>query len=270
MPVRPAIGSSTQDGQPTNRIIETRRRSELITPVPKPQRRRRVAGPGGIGTRPRRRAVDRRAGIQSDPDHQRNSRLRRSLAQPAEPQPMAGDAGDGAAAPALAASSIREPQPVLLPDRGGRDRDLARRGGFRSRGGRRQDLDAHPRRQQGGEPRAIAHRAEARDRCRQDDGHGDADRLADGQRGAPSRQPQLLARLPGHHAGHHDQGSVARAAAERSEQLLPRARTRADRHARRHRARQDRHHQLSRLPPARGAWRCRKLGGRCCKAAARS
>jgi type III restriction enzyme len=29
------------DGQPTNRIIETRRRSELITPVPKPQRRRR-------------------------------------------------------------------------------------------------------------------------------------------------------------------------------------------------------------------------------------
>src|SRR6516165_7240537 len=29
-----------EDGQPTNRIIETRRRSELITPVPKPQRRR--------------------------------------------------------------------------------------------------------------------------------------------------------------------------------------------------------------------------------------
>jgi type III restriction enzyme len=32
------------DGQPTNRIIETRRRSELITPVPKPQRRRRSPG----------------------------------------------------------------------------------------------------------------------------------------------------------------------------------------------------------------------------------
>ena len=29
-----------EDGQPTNRMIETRRRSELITPVPKPQRRR--------------------------------------------------------------------------------------------------------------------------------------------------------------------------------------------------------------------------------------
>jgi len=30
------------DGQPTNRIIETRRRCELLTPVPRPQRRRRA------------------------------------------------------------------------------------------------------------------------------------------------------------------------------------------------------------------------------------
>ncbi len=29
------------DGQPTNRILETRRRSELITPVPKPKKRRK-------------------------------------------------------------------------------------------------------------------------------------------------------------------------------------------------------------------------------------
>jgi type III restriction enzyme len=33
-----------EDGQPTNRIIETRRRCDLITPVPKPQRRRRALG----------------------------------------------------------------------------------------------------------------------------------------------------------------------------------------------------------------------------------
>ncbi len=32
------------DGQPTNRILETRRRSELITPVPKPKRRRQPRG----------------------------------------------------------------------------------------------------------------------------------------------------------------------------------------------------------------------------------
>ena len=37
------------DGQPTNRIIETRRRSELITPVPKPQRRRRSPDQGELG-----------------------------------------------------------------------------------------------------------------------------------------------------------------------------------------------------------------------------
>ena len=33
-----------ESGQPTQRIIETRRRVELITPIPKPQKRRRAAG----------------------------------------------------------------------------------------------------------------------------------------------------------------------------------------------------------------------------------
>jgi len=37
-----------EDGQPTNRITETRRRSELITPVPKPQKRRRAANQPGF------------------------------------------------------------------------------------------------------------------------------------------------------------------------------------------------------------------------------
>jgi type III restriction enzyme len=31
-------------GQPTNRIVESRRRSELIAPVPKAQKQRRLAG----------------------------------------------------------------------------------------------------------------------------------------------------------------------------------------------------------------------------------
>jgi type III restriction enzyme len=46
------------DGQPTNRIVETRRRCDLITPVPLPQRRRRapgqaelsLGGDGGLST----------------------------------------------------------------------------------------------------------------------------------------------------------------------------------------------------------------------------
>jgi type III restriction enzyme len=37
------------DGQPTNRILDRRRRSELVTPVPKPQKRRRASDQGELG-----------------------------------------------------------------------------------------------------------------------------------------------------------------------------------------------------------------------------
>ncbi len=37
------------EGQPTNHIEERRRRSELITPVPKPQKRRRSPGQAELG-----------------------------------------------------------------------------------------------------------------------------------------------------------------------------------------------------------------------------
>src|SRR3989442_6749262 len=47
--------------------------------------------------------------------------------------------------------------------------------------------------------------------------------LADSQRGAPFRQQPVLASLPDCHSRHHHQRSTARAAPERSEQLLPRA-----------------------------------------------
>ena len=36
------------DGQPTNQIIETRRRSDLITPVPKPKKRRQNQKQGSL------------------------------------------------------------------------------------------------------------------------------------------------------------------------------------------------------------------------------
>ena len=42
------------DGQPTNRIIETRRRSELITPVPKPRKRKGAAIDAACGQLRRR------------------------------------------------------------------------------------------------------------------------------------------------------------------------------------------------------------------------
>ena len=93
--------------------------------------------------------------------------------------------------------------------------------------------------------------AEARDRCRQDHRHGHAHRVADRQRGAPSRQPEVHARIPGGHPGSHHPRPPAGAPAERPGQLLPKPRAGAGRPARRPGPRQDRHHQLPRLHAAR-------------------
>jgi hypothetical protein len=75
------------DGQPTNRIVETRRHSDLVTPVPKPKKRRRSKGirPSWCSM-PAPRALDRRAGIQPHPDHQRDPHGGRQLAKPPQPQ----------------------------------------------------------------------------------------------------------------------------------------------------------------------------------------
>ncbi len=40
----PDIGSWTTDGQPTNRVIDRRRLSDLTSPVPKRQEQRRTRG----------------------------------------------------------------------------------------------------------------------------------------------------------------------------------------------------------------------------------
>jgi type III restriction enzyme len=61
------------DGQPTNKILPKRRESKFLTPVPKPQKRRRTASP---------------------------------VAASGEPRPMAGDARNRPATPTLAASSV--------------------------------------------------------------------------------------------------------------------------------------------------------------------
>ena len=55
---------------------------------------------------------------------------------------------------------------------------------------------------------------------------------------------------------------TTRTAITASRELVP------ERHARRHRQGQDRHHQLPRLPAGASASRCRRPGGRCCRAAA--
>ncbi len=90
--------------------------------------------------------------------------------------------------------------------------------------GKRARVPRPPRqRQQRREPRTHAPRAQARHRRRQDHRDGDAHRLADRQRRPTTPSKQLHARLPGRHAGPHDQGPPARAAAQRPRQLLRQA-----------------------------------------------
>ena len=105
-----------------------RRRAEFITPIPKPKKRKAASGTAGL-------VFDEGKGLsteeqQYDPTSIINEvRQRRGrLARAAEPEPLAGHARDGAAAPALAAPRVQRRPPVLLPDRGGRDGHLADRG----------------------------------------------------------------------------------------------------------------------------------------------
>ena len=105
-PIRARHWELDQDGQPTNRIIETRRRSELITPVPKPQRRRRAPGQAELG-------LGAGDGLSTTEQEYNPTPIINEIRGYVEnwrnlpnPEPVAGDAGDRPAAPALAASSI--------------------------------------------------------------------------------------------------------------------------------------------------------------------
>ena len=152
---------------------------------------------------------------------------------------------------ALARPPFRRHPAFLLPGRGRGDRHLADRGCSGSRP-RRPPLSRPP---CGGEravePGPRPARPQARDRRRQDHGHGHAHCMADGQRGAPPRQPPIHARLPRDDPRPHHPGSAPGAPAERPRQLLPEPRAGSGGHARRSRPREDHHHQLPRLHAAR-------------------
>ena len=196
---------------------------------------------------------DRKPAIRPDADHHRPAPPHRPLAGPAGPAPVAGDARDGPAAATLAAPPVRRHSALLLSGRSRGNGHLA----DRSRPDPGTGGPPLPRPSRGGEragqSRTPPAGAQTRDRRRQDDRHGHAHRVADGQRGAPSRQPEVHARVPGRHPGVDDPRPAARAPTARPRQLLRQPRTRAARPARRSGPRQDRHHQLPRLPAARDA-----------------
>ncbi len=176
------------DGQPTQRIIASRRRAEFITPIPKPKKREERRPPSSeIVFDEGQGPFDEGAAIRPDLDHQRGAAAGGSVAGAAQPESVAGHARDRASAPALAAPRVQRHPPVLLSGRGGRDGDLADRGRAAIAGSGQATPRPPRERQQGRQPGVDAPRAEARHRRRQDDRHGDAHRVADDQRRAAAR-----------------------------------------------------------------------------------
>ena len=240
-------------GQPTNRILPERRKVAFITPIPKPKKQKGIrqesilfdAAAQALGTEGQQ--YDLTAfigGVRHQVDRWRE-----------RPDSNAwGVTPETRAAPdALAQPSVRRHPAVLLPGRGGGDRDLADRGGADPRQGRPAVSRSDRRRQRRGQSGPRAAGAEARHRGREDHRHGDDHRLADDQRGAPAGQPAVHARLPGGDPRRDDPGPAAGAPAERSGQLLREPRAGAERHAARPGAGEDRRHQLPRVPAARDA-----------------
>ena len=74
------------------------------------------------------RAFHRVAGLRPHVDRQRGPHLRRAMAQPAQPEPVAGDGGNRPPVGPLAKSRIQQRPAVLLPGGGRGNRDLAHRG----------------------------------------------------------------------------------------------------------------------------------------------
>ncbi len=192
------------DGQPTNRIEERRRRCQLITPVPKPQRRRRSVGQAELGL-----------GAGNDPSTAEQqydvTGIINEIRGYVENWRTLPNQDQWQVTPETARllqhwrhHKFENLRPFFCQIEAVETAIwLAEVASDRAAAGAR-ILDAPTRRQQGGEPRTAAHRAKARDRSRQDDGHGDADRLADGQHCTPSEQPEVLPCLPGHYPRHYD------------------------------------------------------------------
>jgi len=176
-----------EHGQPTNCIIETRRRCDLITPVPKPQRRRRapgqpeldLGGNGGLSTPeqqydvPRlineiRGYVDNWRRLPSPNQWQVTPETARLLQHWRHHQ-------FNAFRPFFCQIEAVETA-IWLAEVASERGAAGARPWAHIRGANKE-----------ANPELLRIAAEARDRRRQDDGHGDDDRVADRQCGAPSR-----------------------------------------------------------------------------------
>jgi type III restriction enzyme len=97
-----------EHGQPTQRIIESRRKAEFITPIPKPRKRKEKASQAEL-------VFDEGKGLstekqQYDPTSAVINELRHYVdlvAQPLQPQRLEGHARHPASPPTLAASQVQ-------------------------------------------------------------------------------------------------------------------------------------------------------------------
>ena len=123
-----------ESNRPTNRIVETRRPSAYVSPIPKPAEAAGAATDTGHG-RNRQGGDIRPPAVRPDAVHQRRAASRRTAGRRLPERRLAGDAGNCAPAAALAPPRVRRHATVLLPGRGGRDRDLADGGRAKARQG---------------------------------------------------------------------------------------------------------------------------------------
>jgi hypothetical protein len=104
-----------EHGQPTQRIIESRRLVSFITPIPKPRKR--------VAAEQQRMVFDEGAGLSTEKQEYDPTPVINELqaacgplAQVAECERMDGDAGDRAAVATLAKPQVQQHSSVLLPD----------------------------------------------------------------------------------------------------------------------------------------------------------
>ena len=209
------------DGQPTRNVVESRRRAEFISPIPKPKKRggRSPAGRDsqeslvfdeGKGLSTREQQYEQHAGIINgvrrevgawrrlpDPRQWRvtpeTARLLRHWRHHrfTDIRPFFCQIEAVETAIWLAEVAPHAGRPALPPVPGGRRR--------------------------GSESGAAPPRAQARHRRGQDHRDGHADRLADRQRGAPAAQPPIHPGVPGRHPRPHHPGPAAGAPTDRGE-----------------------------------------------------
>ncbi len=251
-------------GQPTQRVVESRRRASFITPIPKPKKRKTAATQEEFVFDEGQALSTKRAAVRRHLDHQRGSRT--SLIR------------GGTCSNPSQWQVTPETARLLQHWRHHAVQRRPARSSARSRPSRPLIwlTEVAPQSKTG--KRLLEHLAAA-SRDANPELQRLALKLATGA-GKTTVMAMIIAwqtinavRRPGSkhftrgflvvHPGAHDQGPPSRSAAQRPRQLLRQPRARPRRHARRCEPGEDRHHQLPRVQAARTA---RALGRRACAA----